>query len=151
MSPRHEIFSEEEKKNFQNAFDAFDDDRDHVIPTTLLGKLLRAVGFNPYPEEVEDMIEDLTASEGSLDFKSFYYLLCAHARAAYPEEELVDAFQVFDTSGEGRLSVDTIQNILRSLKQPFTEDQIAELLSQADVDAQSKVNYRDFVKVMLDF
>jgi calmodulin len=151
MSRGRPIFTEEEEANFKNAFNAFDDDRDGVIPTELLGKLLRAVGYNPYPEEVEDMVEDLASDGSPLKFESFLYLLRAHARSAFPEEELVDAFRVFDKDGTGRLSVDTIQKILKSLKQPFTEDQIAELLSQADVDAQSTVNYRDFVKVMLDF
>jgi calmodulin len=144
-----EIFPPEDKENFKNAFSAFDDDRDGVIPTTLLGKLLRAVGFNPYPEEVADMIEDL--GPNSLNFDNFYYLLQCHARAAYPDEELVDAFRVFDKNGTGRLSVETIHKILKSLKQPFTEDQISELISQADVDAQSTVDYREFVKVMLEF
>jgi calmodulin len=151
MSTPRDIFSAEDQENFQNAFNAFDDDRDGKIPTSLLGKLLRAVGYNPYPEEVEDMIEDLESDRSPLDFKNFYYLLSSHARAAFPEDELVDAFRVFDKKGTGRLPVDTIQRILKSLKQPFTDDQIAELISQADVDGQDTVNYRDFVKVMLDF
>jgi calmodulin len=144
-----EIFPPEDKENFKNAFSAFDDDRDGVIPKELLGKLLRAVGFNPYPEEVEDMIDDLGSN--ALDFKNFYYLLSCHARAAYPDEELVDAFRVFDKDGTGRLAVATIEKILKSLKQPFTEDQIAELISQANVDEQSTVDYREFVRVMLEF
>jgi hypothetical protein len=56
----------------------------------------------------------------------------------------VDTFQVFDKRGTRRLPVDTI-------KQPFTDDQIAELISQADVDAQGTVDYGAFVKVMLEF
>jgi calmodulin len=144
-------FSLEERENFKNAFDAFDDDRDGEIPTSLLGKLLRAVGYNPYPEEVEDMIEDLASDKSPLNFKTFYYLLSHHARAAFPEDELVDAFRVFDKNGTGRLDVEVIKNILKSLKQPFTADQIAELISQADVDPQSTVDYREFVKIMLDF
>jgi calmodulin len=148
MAPR-DIFSPEQKENFKNAFSAFDDDRDGTIPTTLLGKLLRAVGCNPYPEEVADMIDDLGGNP--LDFKNFYYLLSSHARAAYPEEELVDAFRVFDRDGTGRLPVETIEKILKSLKQPFTDDQISELISQADVDEQASIDYREFVRVMLDF
>jgi Ca2+-binding EF-hand superfamily protein len=147
----NEIFSPEEKENFHNAFNAFDEHRDGKISPDLLGKLLRAVGFNPYPEEVEDMIEDACPRGGLLSFDTFLYLLSAHAKAAEPEVELVAAFRVFDKQGTGRLPVETIQKILRSIKRPFTDDQIAELLASADVDAQQSVDYADFVKLILDF
>lgn len=149
MASEGPIFSAEDKENFKNAFDAFDEDRDDLIKTDVLGKLLRAVGFNPMPEEVEDMIEDIGAT--TLDFNSFMYILYRHAREVDPEAELVDAFKVFDKDGTGKLKTDMIRQILRNLKQPFTEDQISELLAQADVDGNDCVNYEDFVKVMLDF
>jgi calmodulin len=145
------LFTDEDRDNFQHAFDVFDDDRDGVVPMNLLGKLFRAVGFNPFPQEVEDMAEDLQARNSQLTFKAFYYLLCGHAKSVDPEAELVRAFRVFDKIGSGRLDVDVVKKILRSLKQPFTEDQIGELLSQADVDGQQTVDYADFSKLMLDF
>ena len=149
MASEGPIFSAEDKENFKNAFDAFDEDRDDLIKTDVLGKLLRAVGFNPMPEEVEDMIEDIGAT--TLDFNSFMYILYRHAREVDPEAELVDAFKVFDKDGTGKLKTDMIRQILRNLKQPFTEDQISELLALAEIDGNDCVNYEDFVKVMLDF
>ena len=53
------FFSQEDRENFKNAFDAFDENRNDFIETADLGKLLRAVGFNPTPEEIEDMMLDL--------------------------------------------------------------------------------------------
>jgi Ca2+-binding EF-hand superfamily protein len=58
---------------------------------------------------------------------------------------------VFDKKGIGRLPVKTLQKILKSLRHPFTKDQIAELIRQADVDTQSTVDYREFVKIVLKF
>ena len=143
------FFSQEDREYFKNAFDAFDENRNSFIETADLGKLLRAVGFNPTPEEIEDMIED--AGSTKLDFNSFLYIASRHAREVEPEQELVDAFRVFDKDGTGKLKTDTIRKILRNLKQPFTEDQIAELLGQATIDKQDCIKYKDFVKVMLDF
>ena len=143
------LFSPEDLENFKNAFDAFDENRDDLVETSELGKLLRAVGFNPMPEEVEDMVEDIDSP--TFDFNSFIYIVYRHARECDPEQELVDAFRVFDKDGSGKLKTDTIRQILRNLKQPFTEDQINELLSQANVDKQDCVKYEEFVKVTLDF
>jgi Ca2+-binding EF-hand superfamily protein len=129
----------------------FDEDHDAVIPTNLLGKLLRAVGFNPYPEEVEDMIEEIEKNNDPLNFAASLYVLRSHARAVDPEGELVDEFRVFDKDGKGKLKVETIRNILKGIKQPFTDDQITELISQAEVDSGNCIASRDFVKLMLDF
>ncbi|KAH0788923.1 EF hand family protein [Histomonas meleagridis] len=143
------LFSPEVRENFKNAFDAFDDDRDDLVSTDELGKLLRAVGFNPLPEEVEDMIEDINAP--TFDYNSFMYIVSRHAREADPEQELIDSFRVFDKDGSGKLKTETIRKILRSLKQPFTEDQINELLGQATIDKNDCIKYDDFARLMLDF
>ena len=143
------FFTIEDRENFKNAFDAFDENRDDLIETSDLGKLLRAVGFNPMPEEVEDMIEDV--GQSTLDFNSFLYICSRHAREVDPEQELVDAFRVFDKEGTGKIKTDTIRKILRNLRQPFSDDQISELLGQANIDKQDCVKYHEFVKVMLDF
>jgi Ca2+-binding EF-hand superfamily protein len=145
---RGPVFAAEDRENFKNAFDAFDDNRDDVVSVEVLGKLLRAVGFNPRPDEVEDMIEDIGAPV--FDFNSFLYIVSLHAREADPEAELVDAFRVFDKTGSGLLKTDTVRQILRNLKEPFTDDQIDELLGRADVDAADSVRYEDFVTLMLD-
>lgn len=145
------VFAQEDKENFKNAFDAFDEDRDDRVETSELGKLLRAVGFNPMPEEVQDMMEDINAP--NFDFKTFLYIVYRHARECDPEQELVDAFKVFDKDGSGKIKVDTIREILKNLKQPFTDDQVNELLGQAQklIDKNNCVKYAEFVKVMLDF
>lgn len=143
------LFSAEDRENFKNAFDAFDEDRDDLVDTQEIGKLLRAVGFNPMPEEVEDMMEDIDGQK--FDFNSFLYIVYRHARECDPEQELIDAFRVFDKDGSGKLKKDKIREILLHLKKPFTEDQINELLSQATIDKQDNIRYEDFVKVMLDF
>jgi calmodulin len=149
MSSSGPVFTAEERENFKNAFDAFDDNRDDLIHADVLGKLLRAVGFNPLPEEVEDMIKDVGTA--TIDFNSFLYLLARHARCVDPEAELVDAFKLFDKQGTGKLKAEEIKKILQNLKQPFTEDQINMLFSQTEIDEKGLVKYEDFVKVMLEF
>jgi calmodulin len=146
------VFTPEQRENFKNAFDAFDEDRDDRVAVDQLGKLIRAVGFNPLPEEVEDMIEDIGGS--TFTFDAFLYIIFRHSREADPEGELVDSFRVFDKGGTGRLELDLVRRILHNLKQPFTDDQIDELLSDGDVDLeidQGTLNYAKLVKRMIDF
>jgi Ca2+-binding EF-hand superfamily protein len=145
------FFSPEQREIFRNAFDAFDENRTEHVSTDLLGKLIRAVGYNPLPEEVEDMVEDIGAP--TFDFEALLYLLYRHAREADPVGELIDAFKVFDKGACGRLKTTTVRQILHSLKQPFTEDQINELLSDLEtIDAKTDtLEYEELVKKMISF
>jgi Ca2+-binding EF-hand superfamily protein len=143
-------FTPEDRENFQNAFDAFDENRDDRVATSLLSKLLRAVGFNPLPGEIEDMIEDI--GETNFDFECFMYIVYHHARAVDPERDLVNAFRVFDKRGEGRLPTTLVRHILGHLRQPFTDDQINELFAQAEIRTGDQfIEYEEFVKVLLEF
>jgi Ca2+-binding EF-hand superfamily protein len=148
VRPNLTVFRPEDRENFKNAFDAFDEDRDDLCATAILGKLIRAIGFNPLPEEVEDMQEDIKAP--TFDFNTFLYLVYRHAREADPEAELIESFRVFDKDGTGKLPVATIRTILENLKQPFTREQIDELLGKATIVAD-KIAYEEFVPLMLDF
>lgn len=144
------VFTPEQRENFKNAFDAFDEDRDDRVAVDQLGKLVRAVGFNPLPEEVEDMIADI--NEPTFDFDSFLYIIFRHSREADPEGELVESFKIFDKNGTGRLDVDLVRRILRNLKQPFTDDQINDLLGDDDIDTdQGTLDYAQLVKKMIVF
>jgi calmodulin len=144
------LFTVEECENFRNAFDAFDDNRDELVSVEVLGKLLRAVGFNPRPTEIEDMVADIGSR--SFDFNAFLYLIARHGREADPEAELVDAFRTFDKKGTGCLKTDVIRKILQNLNEPYQPEQIAELLGQAAIDPKTDtIRYDDFVKLLLDF
>ena len=141
------VIPAKERENYKNAFDAFDEDRDNYITKDVLGKLLRALGYNPYPEEVEDMIADVGSDK--IDFDSFMYLVSKHAREADPEKELIDAFRVFDKNGTGRIPKDKMRQILQNLKQPFTPEQIDELFAKAG--PEKDVDYTKFVSLMSNF
>jgi Ca2+-binding EF-hand superfamily protein len=109
------------------------------------------VGYNPLPDEVEDMEEDIGAA--TFDFESLLYLLYRHAREADPTGELIEAFKVFDKDGSKRLKITTVRQILHSLKQPFTEDQINELLSDLETSdpKTDTLEYEELVKKMINF
>jgi Ca2+-binding EF-hand superfamily protein len=144
------IFPPEQRQNFKNAFDAFDENRDGLCSVEVLGKLLRAVGFNPKPTEVEDMVDDIGAPV--FDFNAFLYIAARHGRAADPEGELIAAFRVFDKTGSGKLKVAIVKQILKNLKEPFTDTEIGELLGQAEIDARTDtVKYEEFARLMLEF
>jgi Ca2+-binding EF-hand superfamily protein len=142
------FFSTEDRENYKSTFDEFDEDHDGRCETVILRKLIRAIGFNPLPEEVEDMQEDINAP--TFDFNTFLYLVYRHRREVDPVVELIESFRVFDENQTGKLPVATIRKILENVKQRPTKDQIDELLAKAAI-VNEEIDYVEFVPVMLDF
>ncbi|OHT15749.1 Calmodulin-2 [Tritrichomonas foetus] len=145
-TPAQQYITIEELEKLHNAFDAFDNDNDGRVECDLLETLLRAVGFNPTPEEIEDMVIDI--QKRPFSFGQFLFIVYRHSRAINVEEELIAAFTVFDKNKSGRLPVLTVRSILESTRQPFTQDQIDDLLEQVDV-TNDEVDYPMLVRLIL--
>ena len=133
---------------YQNAFNAFDHDHSGNVPKELLEPLLRSLGYNPRPEEVEDMIEDL-GKEKSFDFDSFMVIVSRHARAAKPEIEISDIFRLLDKENTGRLPVETVKNALKGKENPLDDDEIKEILKNVEIDEEDTVDIDDITNAML--
>ena len=133
---------------YQNAFDGFDKNHSGSVPNELLEPLLRSLGYNPTPLEIEDMIADL-GRETSFDFDSFMLIVSRHARAAKPETEITDLFKTFDKENTGRISIDFVKQILQSTHHPLDEDEIKDLLRNVEIDNDNTVDIDDVVNAML--
>jgi calmodulin len=151
MTDPFNIFTPQQREIFRNAFDAFDENRDDQVSVDVLGKLMRAVGYQPLPEEVEDMIADINGP--TFEFETLLYLIYRHAREADPQTELYEAFKVFDTEGSGRLKIPVVRKILRNLKQqPYSEAQIKNLFKDLEGYDQSTdtLQYEELAKKMVE-
>jgi Ca2+-binding EF-hand superfamily protein len=154
VKPSITLISPELRESYKNAFDAFDEDRIDQVRTEDLGKVIRAIGFNPTAEEIEDMKLDLNSE--TFTFKAFLFIVYRHSREVDPEAELIDAFRVLDKTGSGTLTVGEIRRILKNLKKPLTDAQINQLVEQANPpgdkdDDKREIEYTRFVRLMLDF
>ena len=140
------LVSDERLQELNAAFKGFSDKETGNLKSENIEKALRSVGLNPTPEEVEDIIEEIG---NECDLHTFIYVAYVHSRCINVESELVESFEIFDKEGKGFLPVSKIKEILKNIKNPFTDEQIDELLSKVTV-TDNNVNYSEFVKAMLE-
>ena len=57
------------------------------------------------------------------------------------EIELREAFKVFDKNGDGYISVNELRQVVTTLGEKMTDEELIEMLSEADCDGDGKVNY----------
>jgi len=144
-----EQYTEEQIAEFKEAFSLFDKDGDGTIDADELGTVLRSLGNQPTDEEVEDMIKEADEDgNGTIDFAEFIKMMPTQERDDNAEEEMLEAFRVFDTDGNGSITADELRQIFVNLGEKLTEEEIADMIEEADTDGDGEINYQEFVTMM---
>ena len=64
------------------------------------------------------------------------------------EEEIREAFRVFDKDGNGFVSPTELKHVLSNIGEKLTDDEIDEMIREADVDGDGLINYEEFCAMM---
>ena len=143
--------TEEQIAEFQEAFQIFDKDGDGSITTKELGTVMRSLGQNPSDEEVRQMIEEVDEDKSeTIDFKEFLGLMARKMKETDAEDELLEAFKVFDRDGNGKISAHELRYVMLSSGEDLTEQDIQEMVMEADIDGDGFIDYQEFVKIMMN-
>lgn len=113
---------------------------------------MRSLGYQPTEEEIEDIISqaDLDGN-GTIDFDEFIQMMPAasrNERAENAEEEMREAFQIFDADGNGKITSEELRLIMENLGEKLTDEEIDDMVKEADIDGDGEINYEEFVKMM---
>merc|ERR1712017_32397 len=142
--------TDEQIAEFKEAFSLFDKDGDGTVTTKELGTVMRSLGQNPTEAELQDMINEVDADgNGTWDFPEFLSLMARKMKDTDTEEELIEAFKVFDRDGNGFISAAELRHVMTNLGEKFTDEEVDEMIREADVDGDGQINYEEFVKMMM--
>ncbi|CAM5086013.1 unnamed protein product [Eretmochelys imbricata] len=142
--------AEEQIAEFKEAFSLFDKDGDGSITTGELGTVMRSLGQNPTEAELQDMVGELdTDGSGTVDFPDFLSLMARKMRDMDSEEEIREAFRVFDEDEIGYISAAELRHVMTNLGEKLTDEEVDEMIKEADADGNGQVNYEEFVRMMV--
>ncbi|CAL9041945.1 unnamed protein product [Musa banksii] len=167
-----EQLTDDQIAEFKEAFSLFDKDGDGLIlsiplcchpllpldlalftgciTTKELGTVMRSLGQNPTEAELQDMINEVDADgNGTIDFPEFLNLMARKMKDTDSEEELKEAFRVFDKDQNGFISAAELRHVMTNLGEKLTDEEVDEMIREADVDGDGQINYDEFVKVMM--
>eukprot|EP01087_Luapelamoeba_hula_P016320 TRINITY_DN5016_c0_g1_i1.p2 TRINITY_DN5016_c0_g1~~TRINITY_DN5016_c0_g1_i1.p2 ORF type:complete len:150 (-),score=53.33 TRINITY_DN5016_c0_g1_i1:57-506(-) len=145
-----EQLSEEQIAEFKEAFSLFDKDGDGKITSKELGTVMRSLGQNPTEAELREMIQEVdTDNNGTIDFPEFLTLMARKMQDSEGEEEIREAFKVFDKEGHGFISAAELRHVMTNLGEKLTDEEVDEMIREADPDGDGQINYEEFVKMMM--
>ncbi|OWF37205.1 Calmodulin [Mizuhopecten yessoensis] len=141
--------TEEHIEEFREAFSLFDKDGDGFVSSKELGTVMRSLGQNPTEAELQDMINEVdTDGNGTIDFPEFLTMMSRKIVDDDSDAELKEAFRTFDSNGNGFISAAELRYIMINLGEKLTDEEVEEMINEADVDGDGHVNYEEFVKMM---
>ena len=118
---------------------------DGSVTTKELGTVMRSLGQNPTEVELQDMINEVDANHnGVIDFPEFLTMMTRQMNS----DELREAFHVFDKDSNGFISAAELKQMMDSLGEKLTDEEVDEMVRVADMDGDGQVNYEEFVTLM---
>lgn len=129
--------------------DRFDADGSGTIEGKELKTAMRALGFEPHKDELKKMIASVDArGDGRINLEEFTALMGARINEKDVQDEMLKAFELFDSGGTGRITLADLKRVAESLGESMTEKELSEMISEADVDGDGAVNKNEFVAIM---
>ena len=145
-----EYITDEQRKDLQDIFDQFDKDKDGKISGKELANAMVSMGQNPTDDEINEMMREVDLNQdGKIDFDEFMILMTKSSPETQAEEEVINAFRVFDKEGNGLIASSELKHIMMTIGDKMSEEEAEEMVNEADIDEDGMINYEEFVRMMM--
>eukprot|EP00931_Biecheleriopsis_adriatica_P109330 TRINITY_DN8358_c0_g1_i3.p1 TRINITY_DN8358_c0_g1~~TRINITY_DN8358_c0_g1_i3.p1 ORF type:complete len:169 (-),score=56.38 TRINITY_DN8358_c0_g1_i3:104-610(-) len=144
-------FRDSELKEFCWAFKLYDVLEDGIIDTRQIRKALAWLGEEPNDKTFLQVMNDVDShAKGVMDFQRFVRLMAKFDRSMITEDELVNAFKIFDKDKSGTIDAIELQDVLCKLGCEVTPLEAEEMIQAADDDGSGEASYSEFVKKIIE-
>ncbi|KAF8966912.1 calmodulin-like protein [Flammula alnicola] len=145
--------SEEELASYRDAFDSFDKDNSGTITASELGTVMRSLGRDPTDAELQDILNEIDKDHnGTIEFNEFVELMGKNPLlpSVDPQDELFQAFSVFDQDSSGKISLSELGKVMGNLGERLTHDELQTMITEADLDGDNEISFAEFMKMITD-
>ena len=85
-----------------------------------------------------------TDESGKIDLPEFLHMMSKRISDTNLEEDILEAFKVFDKDGNGVISARELKVVMANLGETLTETEVEAMISDADMDGDGCINYAEF-------
>jgi centrin-2/centrin-1 len=110
---------------------------------------VRALGFEPRRDEIKKIIASLVKDDcETISLEQFVNLMSEKISEKGAREEILKAFRLFDDDQTGKISLSNLKRVAEELGESLTEEELKEMIEEADHDKDGEVNQEDFLRIM---
>lgn len=81
------------------------------------------------------------SGNGEIDFQEFLLMMAKKMNAVDSEQEIREAFKVFDKEGTGSISSAYLRHIMTTMGDKLSDDEVDEMIQEADMDGDGDIDY----------
>jgi Ca2+-binding EF-hand superfamily protein len=145
---KHDL-TQEQKLEIKEAFDAIDSDHSGFIDVEELKIAMQALGLDNRKDETSRIVEDMDKNkDGKISFEEFLSLLTLQITDKDHENEMKKIHSFISDESTQKINALSLKAICEDLGEEITEDEILEMIEEADYDKDGEVDINDFMVLM---
>merc|ERR1712025_6094 len=139
------MFNQDQIAEFKEAFNMIDQNRDGFIDKEDLHDMLASLGKEVTDDYLEAMMNE---APGPINFTMFLTLFGERLNGTDPEDVIKNAFGCFDDESTGMIPEDKLKELLMTMGDRFTEEEVDELFRGAPINKNGDFNYIEFTRIL---
>uniref|UniRef100_A0A663EKU0 EF-hand calcium binding domain 2 n=1 Tax=Aquila chrysaetos chrysaetos TaxID=223781 RepID=A0A663EKU0_AQUCH len=154
IRPFYGAVAEIEKKIIE-AFEVFDHECNKTVDVREIGSIVRSLGCFPTEAELHELLAKVEEEEptGYIHLEKFLpvmtKVLLDRSYRPIPEDVLLHAFEALDEHKCGYITKEELVKYLTKEGEPFTQEEMEDMLSTALDPETNSVRYRDYISMMI--
>ena len=141
---RNEL-TDEQKREIKEAFATFEETG---IEADELRSAMQALGFDAKNPDVQKILDKLDRHKKPLSFEEYMDVMIDKDENKDPEVEMRKAFKVLCEEGTDKITLKSLSKICADLGEKISEEELQEMINEADKDQDEEVGEEDFIKIM---
>jgi len=138
--------TEEDVADLRETFSMFDKDGGGTISLQELQGVMKKLGSSVTQKELKEMISSVDENnDGEIDFDEFLNMM---RKMPDSENELKQAFVVFDADGDGTTSRSELKKIMLKFGQTLTDAELDAVMAEVDENGDGVISFEEFKLAM---
>ena len=131
-------------------FNYIDSNKDGKISLDDINRICEVIGENFMNDEIRNMMVTIDpAFAGNFDFHTFQLIMDKKVFKEMKQEDLTNAFKVFDKSKTGKINTEDFHRVIESIASEnnyLTTEEVQEFVEMADPKKEGSFSYANFIK-----
>ena len=137
-------------EEYKKVFESYSKGQEGNVNKQELANIFKAINIDASDEEIKEIIKKMDLEDKKeINYDEFLTIINQREKDVDEEEEVLKAFKVFDKDGNGLININELKDIMLSMGNNWSENEINEMFAEADIDMDGYLNYEDFVRTMM--
>ena len=137
-------------EEYKKVFESYSKGQEGNVNKQELANIFKAINIDASDEEIKEIIKKMDLEgKKQINYEEFLTIINQREKDVDEEEEVLKAFKVFDKEGNGLININELKDIMLSMGNNWSENEINEMFAEADIDMDGYLNYEDFVRTMM--